>query len=540
MDRKMLRRKLCGLFTPIKYALLILLSALVCIGGRTPELLPGQLAEIALTFALSEAVLARSVRWGRIVSDVLSVLIAAQLLVLKFGSTYLSMIMLTNLDSFNDLSGSMGVYISWVVPSIAAALLPVGRVFSRRSAALAALAVTVAAEVLLIPGGMVTPGSAYVSLAGRWADHRRITAAIAAGKADHAAFFREGIAGGTDKPEGLSDRPNVVIVFTEGLSQHIVDDERDIMANVRDWQGRSLTFANYYNHTFATYRALIGQLYSGFQLNNEDPNCLISLHDILRGRGYDTIFLNTEPNDAYVTGYINALGFSEVRYDPKTECKGINNSLSDRQAYEAVRAALEEQAEKDAPCLICIYTYGTHLAQDSVGARFGDGSDPELNKFYDLDLAFGDFMVWFSEAECTKDTLLVFTADHAAYADSYYKATFPDAGRADDELDTVPLFFYYNRVAPQVIDVGGRNSIDLAPTVLDLLDVSAPNYFLGGSLFLPRDTGGLSPDTLFHGADGLLCSDGGAIRSLTASEKEQAEALLIRYFTARLEPPEES
>ena len=75
---------------------------------------------------------------------------------------------------------------------------------------------------------------------------------------------------------------------------------------------------------------------------------------------------------------------------------------------------------------------------------------------------------------------------------------------------------------------------------LDLLDVSAPNYFLGESLFLPRDTGGLSPDTLFHGADGLLCSDGGAIRSLTASEKEQAEALLIRYFTARLEPPEES
>ncbi|MBQ7736443.1 MAG: hypothetical protein IJT62_01245 [Oscillospiraceae bacterium] len=49
---------------------------------------------------------------------------------------------------------------------------------------------------------------------------------------------------------------------------------------------------------------------------------------------------------------------------------------------------------------------------------------------------------------------------------------------------------------------------------------------------------GLPADTVFHSADGLLCSDGGAIRSLTASEKEQAEALLIRYFTARLEPPE--
>ena len=34
------------------------------------------------------------------------------------------------------------------------------------------------------------------------------------------------------------------------------------------------------------------------------------------------------------------------------------------------------------------------------------------------------------------------------------------------------------------VDVGGRNSLDFTPTLLDYLDVSAPNCFMGESLFL--------------------------------------------------------
>lgn len=40
------------------------------------------------------------------------------------------------------------------------------------------------------------------------------------------------------------------------------------------YEDRSFNFINYYNHTAATYRGLIGQLYSGHQYNNNDENTL--------------------------------------------------------------------------------------------------------------------------------------------------------------------------------------------------------------------------------------------------------------------------
>ena len=56
------------------------------------------------------------------------------------------------------------------------------------------------------------------------------------------------------------------------MSQHIIDDERNITPNIKELQSKSLSFSNYYNHTFATYRGIIGQLYSGYQLDNSDQN----------------------------------------------------------------------------------------------------------------------------------------------------------------------------------------------------------------------------------------------------------------------------
>ena len=91
--------------------------------------------------------------------------------------------------------------------------------------------------------------------------------------------------------------PDVVLIFTEGLSQNIIDDERNIMPNVRMYEDKSLNFTNYYNHTAATYRGLIGQLYSGHQYNNNDENTLISLQKIMHDNGYQTTLINTEPNN---------------------------------------------------------------------------------------------------------------------------------------------------------------------------------------------------------------------------------------------------
>ncbi|WP_238140785.1 sulfatase-like hydrolase/transferase, partial [Streptococcus suis] len=117
-------------------------------------------------------------------------------------------------------------------------------------------------------------------------------------------FYRNTIQNARPKPDSLSATPNVVLIFVEGLSQNIVEDEREIMPNLKKFQESSLTFENYYNHTFATYRGLIGQLYSGYQLDNYESNTLTSLQGVLGDKGYQTTFINTEPNNTQFTSYL--------------------------------------------------------------------------------------------------------------------------------------------------------------------------------------------------------------------------------------------
>jgi hypothetical protein len=123
-----------------------------------------------------------------------------------------------------------------------------------------------------------------------------------------------------------------------------------------------------------------------------------------------------------------------------------------------------------------------------------------------------------------ENTLLVFTADHASYPAPEFRKTF----RTDRKefIGRIPLFFYSAGLNPGRIDAGGRNSLDLAPTVLDLLGLtSCPNYFLGTSLFL--ETGSelsymSAQGTLFH------CTKDGV--TVPVSTKDSRVKVIESYY----------
>ncbi|MBQ7736442.1 MAG: sulfatase-like hydrolase/transferase [Oscillospiraceae bacterium] len=533
MDNTKLHRDIRRLLTPIKYGLLLLLALYVSIDGKRSALIPGQVLEILFIFVLSDEICARSRVWGQVVSSMGCILITAQLLIFRFGSTYLSLVMVTNLFNLRDLTGSTAFYFSRIIPAMIVSLLPVKHVLGRRGISAAALAGIAAADIFLCcVVGMTSPMSAYISLAKQWNDHRRLAAEVSAGETDREAFSQSGIADGRERPDTLPLRPNVIVIFAEGLSQHIIDDERQIMPSVKYWESRSLSFSNYYNHTFATFRALIGQLYSGYQLNDTDENKLVSLQSVLHDCGYHTVFINTEPNHESFTRYLNAFGFDELIGEPGGTYRGASNSIPDKDAYDMLREAAEARSNENEPFFISIYTFGTHTSLDGVYSRFGDGSDPELNKFYDLDRSFRSFMDWFASSEFADNTVLVFTSDHATFADAFYRNSFPDQPRPYTELDSIPLFIYWSGAVSEVVDAGGRNSLDLVPTLLDFLDISAPNCFLGTSLF-SADHAAFEADTYFHSVDSIACSKGGIVRDLSPSEFAEFSELLKRYFIAK-------
>jgi arylsulfatase A-like enzyme len=144
------------------------------------------------------------------------------------------------------------------------------------------------------------------------------------------------------------------------------------------------------------------------------------------------------------------------------------------------------------------------------------------------------------EEGLSSNTLVVFTTDHASFVDDDYILSFyPAYERADTFCDRIPLVFYYEGITPGVVDADGRNSLDLAPTVLDYLDIDSPNYFLGSSLFLPVQNELVETVFCVPDSEWMVSTADGELRDLTEEEAEEFRTYLESYLslTRRTENP---
>lgn len=527
--------------TALKY--LFAIGLIIFAYSQTGQLLCliAGLMELAIIFLFSNSLIRANHILGWIVNGFLLLLLNIQMAVLTFGNTYISLVMMTNLDSVKDLSGQAVVYISAIAAALVLSFIPARHVGTWKIAEARLLSLVLAVELIftMCIGSAASPLFSYYTLIKQQIDAQTPSKNIVKGKDYTEPFHGTTITGRIKKPEALPEQPNVIAIFTEGLSQNIVTDSRNIMPNVAAYEKKSINFTNYFNHTFATYRALSGQLYSGYQKDNYDSNALISLQDILSDRGYTTTFINTETRNINFTNYLQDMGFDEVISDPAFISNGIADSISDKDAYELLFDTAEKLAKDGKPFFTAIYTFGTHTSLDSPDEKFGDESDSLLNKFYNLDYQFGAFMEKYEKSDLAENTIIFFTADHAAYQDRLFKTSFPDYERKHTELDEMPFFIYYKGITPQTLDVEGRNTLDFAPTVLDYLDISTNNYFLGTTLFSGLDNNN-NYDTIFTDSSNYASTRGGEIRSLTDTERDIIKVKLDMYYEAKQQGPPET
>lgn len=342
-------------------------------------------------------------------------------------------------------------------------------------------------------------------------------------------LYKDKLADFRAKSSVLTNQPNIILIFAEGLSQNVISDKRGFMPNVTEYQQNSLNFVDYYNHTFATYRSLNGQLYSGYQLKDFDKNSLISIQSILSEQGYQTAFINTEPNNMDFTNYLDQMGFDEM-IGSDYACNGMANTISDKDAYKLLFDVAMEKAESKKPFFLTIYTFGTHASLDSTDEMFEDGADAELNKFYNMDYQFGIFMERYRNSSLFEDTIVIFTSDHATYEDDAFQSSFPMYTRGATCIDKIPFFIYHQGVEAESRNVSGRNSLNLVPTILDYLDISVPNYFLGTSLF--ADEAESIYETTYNDSFLTYTTKGNVIELMQESEFQEFDPLLQTYYIA--------
>lgn len=525
--------------TIIKYTFSIVIT--LCSFFTTNNLLffIFSILELVIIFSLSNALVKKSNLWGNILNFILILLYNIELLVLNFADSFVTLIMINNLSSWEALKGRIVIYLTGIILLIIFSSLSIVYIdfnysnFSRakkvvirfQNLKLLSLVTFIEIILLLCLGTGFSPAMSIYDLSNNISKYNQLLQINSSKNIKSEQFHRSEIPNHRDKPKNLPERPNVILIFTEGMSQHIIDDDRNVVPNLRNIQSVSLRFDNYYNHTFATYAGIIGQLYSGYQLKNSDKNYLISLPQILEGFGYQTAFINTEPKNREFTTYLGNLGFEKVISAPINKSLGVS---SDKNAYRKLFDEMNSQGEK--PFLLTMYTFGTHIGMDGFEKKFGDGKDRLLNRFHDMDFQFGKFIDEFNKSKFSENTIVIFTTDHATFVDDEYRSSFPKNTRVQGNLDRIPLFIYYKGINPEVINVDGKNSVNLTPTILDYLDYSAGNYFLGQSLFSKSENNSIY-STLFVSELTYRTTKGNKISEIPKDEKEETEQKVSEYYS---------
>jgi lipoteichoic acid synthase len=356
---------------------------------------------------------------------------------------------------------------------------------------------------------------------------------------------------------------NVIVIFAEGFSSRLMSvydgPYLDLTPNLDAFADNTMIVDNYYNHTAATFRGLLGQIASAYPyyggnmrggwaekgLDNTETLTNINyqtLSRVLLDRNYDTMFFSPHPDSNSLNTMLRALDFETV-YNLEA-MEGLlgspisphSGAVEDRDLFNGLQTMLEDRARngQTKPFFAATYNIGTHAFLDvsDRGKRYGDGQNQALNRFHEFDAAIGPFLDYFIASSYSQNTLLVFTTDHASYHEPPVVEAFdaPDFYRFF--VDEIPLLIYAPHLhLPKRYDARYENSIDLTPSILHLMNIE--NYqhsFLGQSIFQLSRLDGFSLASI--GVVDYIINSGGIYRLTAENITNQIQPYqnLVKFF----------
>jgi hypothetical protein len=313
---------------------------------------------------------------------------------------------------------------------------------------------------------------------------------------------------------GRTERPNVLLLIPDGISSRSLDRDYEypgLTPNLQRFAASAMSVSNYYNHTAATYRGLLGLLCSVFPLwdgIDQEAGVLpthdyMCLQDLFREAGYRTTFIDADHTEhSFIDEMMKRLRFDNVLsgeqiardYLSLPSFTPFDRFLTDQQFFRGVESFLRESdvaGPEHKPFFTVVYSVETHAFVDirEDGIRYGDGSNNALNTIRTFDDAFGTFLRYFEASPYAGNTVLIVTTDHAHYSENTFVAAFGgDPGYRGLFVDQIPLMIRDPlRQLPEVYDPGVATSIDLAPSIAHYLGLpNGRNPFFGRSIFEMR------------------------------------------------------
>lgn len=300
-----------------------------------------------------------------------------------------------------------------------------------------------------------------------------------------------------------ADQPvNLILVYLESVGSALLDHPRwpGLMPNLQALARSHSLVDEFHASGFVTIEGIVnsqcGTLLplprgSGFAEGEGLADRLPCLGDVLAKAGYRQVFLGGADTSfagkgrfLEQHGYDTVKGMEHWRGEMGMEQRPGTWGLSDADLFEQSLHELEALHEAGRPFNLTLLTIGTHVP----GYLYEEctpwhGADPFLNAAHCTDQLVQRWVDALQARDLLRNTVLVITADHHMFANPAMRALFGDAV-TDRRLPLVVMGATGKAAAAQPRGA----SYDLAPTVLDLLDVTHDARFvLGRSLLRESD-----------------------------------------------------
>jgi phosphoglycerol transferase MdoB-like AlkP superfamily enzyme len=340
---------------------------------------------------------------------------------------------------------------------------------------------------------------------------------------------------------GAAKNYNVVFFVMESLSADAFDPARealDDMPHAKEIRGQSFVMPRHYTSYPLTDNVTFSMFTSLYVLREREvisqATHLQGIIPTLESQGYATAFYGFVWHDRSQNDFplINSIGFQRVcapETGDFTSFANLSESLDYAKKYDhnVLLSMKADIAYWTAHKQKFAAAFFPQIAHDPYRSVNPGKRKPILERGHDLavyqDAWLGEVLDELKRDGALDHTIIVFTSDHGLRvidrprADSPYLYFTPSFTTLDDTMLRVPMMIYVPGVVKQPIYLNTPTShIDVAPTVLDLLGISAGREMEEG---LPVYDPGTADRRLFlqmqsYGASGFY--SGGIYHSVSA------------------------
>ncbi|MEQ8363881.1 MAG: sulfatase-like hydrolase/transferase [Cyclobacteriaceae bacterium] len=291
---------------------------------------------------------------------------------------------------------------------------------------------------------------------------------------------------------------NVVIIILESFSKEFVGAYNKNMG-IENYQGyspyidsligKSLTFQYPLSNGRKSIDAMpsvicsIPSIEVPYVLSHYSGNKVSSLATLLKEKGYSTSFFHGAPNGSMgLQAFANLSGFDTyygmTEYDNDDDFDGIWG-IWDEKFLQYFANTLNTFKEPFYSTLFTVTSHPPHILPEEYKDRFEGGPLPIHKTIEYTDYSVKRFMETASTMPWFKNTLFVFTADHATAAINYqvYNSSWG--------YYSIPLFFYQPGSDWSSFSDGIVQQIDIMPSVLGYLNYDKPYMAYGRNIFDP-------------------------------------------------------